>query len=484
MKYQHIDPADRAANLTSSVKVEARITERLNDARDLARSGDVAGADRERFENLEAELDELRDLRDFFRTTEDILNGTVAGHREAGDDRGPEIIRHRDPWADLDRVAPQDLKARAVSAIEATVIGEDEAREFSTGMVERAEDPELARWALLTSQPAYASAFAKIMANPSHGHLEWTPEEAAAYRAVAQWEHQRAMSEGTPSAGGYMVPTHLDPAILLSSSSYVNPIRRLARKVQITTKTWNGVSSAGVSVTFATEFAVVGDGTPTLAQPSIPVYKAHGFVPASFEVIQDVPSLAAQVTDLFREGVDDAEAAAFATGTGTNEPTGIVTALNGTSRATNCTTNSTVTVADFERAQIHTPARARNRGASWLMNLAILQDVRALGTDALGTQTVSLADGAPMRILGDAAYEASAMTSSLNTATNNIAVYGDLSAYVIVDRVGATVEYVPMLVDPDTARPNGSRGWYVHTRVGADSVNDNMLTLLVNPAAT
>ena len=483
MTYQHIDPVDRRTNLNTSAKVEARIAERLDAARDLTRTGDVAGDDRQTFEAMEAELDELRNLRDFLRTAEAVMAGTT-GTREAGDDRGPEIIRHRSPWEDMDRVAPSDLKARAASAIEATVIGDDDARQYATAAVERAGDPELARWALLTSHPAWSTAFAKIMANPSHGHLEWTAEEAGAYRAIAQWESQRAMSEGTPSAGGYMVPTMLDPAILLSSSSYVNPIRRLARKVQITTKTWNGVSSAGVNVTFATEFAVVGDGTPTLAQPSIPVYKAHGWVPYSIEVGQDVTSLGAQVATLFREGVDDAEAAAFATGSGTNEPTGIVTALSGTSRATNCATNSSVTVADFERAQLHTPARARNNGASWLMNLAVLQEVRSLGTDALGTQTTTLADGAPMRILGDGAYEASAMSSSISNTTNNIAVYGSLDAFVIVDRVGAVVEHVPMLVDPSTGRPTGARGWYVHTRVGSDSANDNMLTLLVNPAAT
>lgn len=481
MQYEHIDPLDRQRNLTTEAAVEARIAERLEAARDLTRTGDVAGEDRERFEALEAELDELKDLRDFYRNAATALS---AGHVESGTDTSFNLNRQRDPWADLDRVAPQDLRARAATAIETTVVGDDDARERATRIVAEAPGTDLARWALVTSQPAYARAFTKVMNDPLRGHLMWTPEEAGAYRAVADWEAQRAMSEGTSSAGGYMVPTHLDPAILLSSSGYVNPIRRLARHEAITTKQWNGVSSAGITVTFATEFAVVGDGTPTLAQPTIPVYKAHGWVPASMEVIEDVTSLGAQVANLFREGVDDAEAAAFATGSGSNQPTGIVTALVGTSRTTNCATNSSIVVADLERTQINTPARARNRGANWLANLAVLHKVRNLGTDALGTQTVTLAEGAPMRILGDAAYEVSGMTASVDNTTNNIVVYGDLQSYVVVDRVGAYVEYVPMVFDQATARPNGSRGWYLHTRVGADSVNDNMLTLLINPAST
>jgi predicted phage gp36 major capsid-like protein len=44
-----------------------------------------------------------------------------------------------------------------------------------------------------------------------------------------------------------MIPLTLDPSILITSAGSVNPLRQLARTVQIATDSWNGVTSAGVT---------------------------------------------------------------------------------------------------------------------------------------------------------------------------------------------------------------------------------------------
>ncbi len=68
----------------------------------------------------------------------------------------------------------------------------------------------------------YERAFAKLVGNPTQGHLEWTPEEGDAYRRVAEVQtEQRAMST-TDSAGGYIIPLTLDPAAEGKSSLSAN----------------------------------------------------------------------------------------------------------------------------------------------------------------------------------------------------------------------------------------------------------------------
>jgi HK97 family phage major capsid protein len=75
-----------------------------------------------------------------------------------------------------------------------------------------------------------------------------------------------------------MIPLTLDPAINLTSNGSINPLRQLARVVQISTDTWNGVTSAGVTSEWTAEAAEMADASPTLASPSIPVYKGDAFV--------------------------------------------------------------------------------------------------------------------------------------------------------------------------------------------------------------
>lgn len=61
-------------------------------------------------------------------------------------------------------------------------------------------------------------------------------------------------------------------------------------------------------------------------------------------------------------------------------------------------------------------------------------------------------------------------------------IYGDFSNYVVVDRIGTTVELVPHVFGAN-GRPTGERGLYMHRRVGGDIVNPNAFRLL-NVATT
>ena len=68
-----------------------------------------------------------------------------------------------------------------------------------------------AHYLTAVGDPAYLSAFTKMLADPTTGHLRFSSEEVEAVRLVSQVQEQRAMSIGTGSAGGFGVPFILDP---------------------------------------------------------------------------------------------------------------------------------------------------------------------------------------------------------------------------------------------------------------------------------
>lgn len=60
-----------------------------------------------------------------------------------------------------------------------------------------------------------------------------------------------------------------------------NPFLEIAAQKTVTTNIWKGVSSSGVSWSFDTEASEVSDDSAVLAQPSVTVHMARGFIPFS-----------------------------------------------------------------------------------------------------------------------------------------------------------------------------------------------------------
>lgn len=57
------------------------------------------------------------------------------------------------------------------------------------------------------------------------------------------------MSVGSNTNGGFLVPTHLDPTIISSSSGWTNPLREISRVVTLTEgTTWNGLTNPRYSL--------------------------------------------------------------------------------------------------------------------------------------------------------------------------------------------------------------------------------------------
>ena len=59
--------------------------------------------------------------------------------------------------------------------------------------------------------------------------------------------------------------------------------------------------------------------------------------------------------------------------------------------------------------------------------------------------------------------------TAATTSGSLILVAQDMAKYRIVDHIsGPALEYVPIMFDQATGRPNGTRGWIWWERVGAD----------------
>jgi HK97 family phage major capsid protein len=248
----------------------------------------------------------------------------------------------------------------------------------------------------------------------------------------------------------------------------VNPWRAIARKEQITGNTWNGVSAGAVVASRDLEFEEVSDDAPTLAQPTATVTKAQAFIPFSIEVGQDWGSLESEMARLIQDAKDVEEATAFATGGGTGvNPQGVLTGATGTVAAG----TAAFTVAHGYALLEALPPRFRPNG-TFVANLAQYNRIRQLDTAGganiwVQNLTQGVGNDASGNVgatfLGKPAYESSVMTSAL-TAASKIMIFGDFRYFLIVDRIGMTVELVPHLFGATNQRPIGARGLLAYWR--------------------
>lgn len=438
--------------------------------------------------------DESRDVDELKRSIEDADTELAAlDEREAElvsvQDRTEAISkrsslnfttnRHDDPWV---RGTGGDVRSQAVSAIERATEVPDGGREAVVAGIEAdSEDSDpLARWALATSDPAYLRAFHKLAADPTTAQVRMTDEEAASFQRVA--EVQRAMSL-TDADGGYMVPFTLDASVLISGDGTNDPMRDIARKVTIATDKWHGVSSAGVTATWDAEAATAADASPTLAQPTVTPHRLTAFIPFSIEAGMDAANFGEEMRILIADSFATAEGSAFWTGAGdgSNQPFGVITALDAnTNVEVAVTTNDEFNVDDIYKLHEALPPRFRRRG-TWAANVNVINKIRRMGEGTTGSQSAFWADlgaDSPPLLLGRPIVEASSMETFDATGTENILVFGDFSRYVLVDRVGTTVELLPHLFDVTNNRPTGQRGYFSYKRTGGDVVTDEAFRLL------
>jgi HK97 family phage major capsid protein len=416
-------------------------------------------------------IEEDRAVKEVFRRRPKAVQQAMAAIEYKSDD----------PFGDVRRMTVPEARDSALKKLDdraSTAHLRSDQKDELEKQIRKSTD--IARRILVTETDDYRSAWQKLVTDP---HPILTPEEN---RAVQAFYEYRAMSEGTTTAGGFGIPVFIDPSIILTAQGTDNPFLTLARQVDVNTNAWKGVSSAGVTWHFNyAEGSAVSDDSPTLAQPTVNVYMARGFLPYSIELGQDYPGFADEMATLLSAGYDELLVNKFTAGAGAGslEPTGILTALSAnTNVRVALTTAGTMGAGDPYKTWQALPQRFR-RKASWLMSVATNNQIRQLGTaNVYHAFTVNLPQDWADTLFRRAVYESPYMSdfTTSTSSTAGIAVVGDFSNYVVARRGGMSVELIPMLFDVTNNRPTGQRGWFAYARVGGGSANDLGFRLMTN----
>jgi len=339
----------------------------------------------------------------------------------------------------------------------------------------------LGRLLLATENPHYRSAFQKVAASTAP---VFSAEEGRAIEQVGLIK--RAMSIGSPGGGGYAVPVLIDPTIIMTAQGSTNDILQLARVETITNDTWRGLSTAGVSWSFKAEAATATDNSPTMAQPEVVTRRADGFIPFSIEVGMDWPGFAESMSMLLAEGYDELLAEKLTTGTnGSNEPNGLITSLQAVAASKREVASAgVIAAADIYATWNALPQRFRRAAnCAWMSSTDVQNSIRQLGT-VDPNFTVDITNEAIPRMFGRQYPMNDFMEDDpAGTGTQPLLVVGDFRGYVVAQRAGMQVEFLPMLFDVTNSRPTGQRGWFAWARVGGGVVNSAGFRLLTNRSA-
>lgn len=362
------------------------------------------------------------------------------------------------------------LAARAIDHIET-----EGGREVRSDVKKvAASNPGFAEQFRAAADPNYTSAFVKLVATGDAGRamLAMSDDERAAMQRVAGFD-QRAAATSPDSAGGYLIPELLSPDIVVNNDGVVSRIRDVARIVSGVSDKWTGINSAGITASWDGEGVEVSDDTPVLASNEITAHKAAAFVPFSLEIEADWEGMVEQMRRLLADAKDNLEGDAFINGSGSGQPYGLLTRLEAsTTVQVSVTTSGTFSAVDVYNVLAQLPPRYRSN-ARFAMSLDVMNEVRALGDDKLGNQTVDLSAGYGFNLLGRPVIEDSSMPDMPSgTNAGTLLTVGSFDQFVIFDRLGSgRVELVPHLFGTTNGRPTGQRGVYFHWRVGADLVS-------------
>jgi HK97 family phage major capsid protein len=376
---------------------------------------------------------------------------------------------------------PEEVRSNALRAAESEMVEvTDSQREQIASAVRRLDtmDGKLSRHVIAHSRPEYRSAFNKLMSATLRGLPANLTD--AEHQAM---EHARAVTITSGSAGT-AIPTPLDPSIILTGThaGSTNPWRQVCRNVQTMANTWNGVSSAGITVGYGAEGEEATDNAPTLTAIAMTLYRGRGLVPFSIEAEQDWAGLQSEMMSMFQTAKDDSDESVFATvaAPATNTPSGFPYLLttNWSGQIVASTTSNAFVVGDVHALEDALAPRFR-LNAKYLAAQAIYSKVRQFDTSGGAGLWTYLGDGRPSTLMGHTVYESPSIDSTYGSGENYVLFLGDFSqAFIIGDRLGTTVELIPHLFGATNNLPTGQRGLFMNWRTGTQVGNQSAVVVL------
>ena len=271
-------------------------------------------------------------------------------------------------------------------------------------------------------------------------------------------EELKALTISNDEQGGYLAPAEMSTEFVRDLVEY-SPIRSVASVRNIASPSVRYPKRTGITnAQWEGEGEDAEESTVTFGQLEVPARKLMTFVDISNELLADSGGTAEQEVRLaLAEDFGKKEGSAFVKGTGANDPEGLMT--NGDIQHT-LNGHATVLAADPLITLMYAlPAMYRNRG-SWMMNGTTLATVRKLKDgDGRYLWQPSYQAGEPETLLGRPVVEAVDMP---DIASGEFPVlYGDFSAYRIVDRLAMSI-----LVNPYLLATKGLTRIHATRRVG------------------
>lgn len=301
-------------------------------------------------------------------------------------------------------------------------------------------------------------------------------------------EVKAALRTDSDPDGGYLVPEETEAGIDRVLGT-VSVLRGLSRVISISGDTYKKLINVG-----GAESAWVGErearpetDTPTLREIAINAHELYANPATTQKALDDSRiDIAAWLADEVAIEFAEAEGAAFVSGSGVNQPRGLLSYTNvanasyswgnlgyvATGAAADFATTSTTVAKTDAMIDLYYALKSGYRNnASWLMSDAVMATVRKFkDADGAYLWAPPTAAAGVATILGKPVYNDDNMPA-VGAGTFPIA-FGDFNrGYLVVDRMGVRV-----LRDPFTNKP------YVHfyttKRVGGGVVNFEAIKLL------
>lgn len=248
------------------------------------------------------------------------------------------------------------------------------------------------------------------------------------------YEIQNALSIGTDSEGGYLVPDEYEKKLVEALEDEV-----FFRSIATVIKTSSGDRKIPI-VTSKGEAAWIDEGgqfpesDDSFGQTSIGAHKLATMIKVSDELLNDsVFNIEQYISKEFGRRIGTKEEEAFFIGDGTGKPIGIFNKTGGADIGVTAATTS-ITFDDVMDLYYSLRAPYRNK-ATWLLNDSTVKAIRKL-KDGNGNYIwqPSVREGEPDRIL-NRPYRTSIYVPEL-AAGNRVMAFGDYSYYWIADRQG------------------------------------------------
>jgi HK97 family phage major capsid protein len=270
--------------------------------------------------------------------------------------------------------------------------------------------------------------------------LKWmkAPSEVA-FQMSATPDEKKAMQEDTDAEGGFFVPEEFVNQVVHDPGVPGGRLRPYCNVIRVASKDGYIPSLASATWAAIAEEAAYSDQTPTVGQVAFSLEKSGGLVKVTRELLEDSAiNLPAMLSQIFQESAGRFEDVGIISGNGTTQYAGIMGASPDDYTMANATS---VVAADLTGIYFTLEEQFRSN-ATWIMKSAIASLITSIASTAAGVHAISNLTDAPADfILG----RPNVMSDTANglgatiTATERIALFGDLKQYAIFDRAGFSI---------------------------------------------